>query len=260
MKKFFCLTLISLCALSASSAFASGIVNWYEMMAHGAFGDSDHVLTERLIAIGGGIFTTVVILLIGLRYRASASVAQSNGAPDSKVSVRSIVEMALDAVYGIAKENCGDDYRNFFPLLATIFLFILISNLGGLIPGFPPATENIATNLALGLTVFIVYHFSGIKEHGPSYVKQFLGPMIFIAPLLFIIELISHAARPLSLSLRLMGNVFADHLMLGIFTENTKLVVPALLMFFGFLVALIQSFVFTLLSGIYISMSISHDH
>src|SRR5690606_6463329 len=138
--------------------------------------------------------------------------------------------------------------------------FIFFSNLSGLVPGFPPASESINTNLAMALVVFIIYQVAGLREHGPGYIKQFLGPIVWLSWLILPIELISHLARPVSLSLRLYGHIFGEHLVLSVFTGLTCLLVPAALLFFGVLVAFLQSFVFTLLSSIYISMAVSHDH
>jgi F-type H+-transporting ATPase subunit a len=113
----------------------------------------------------------------------------------------------------------------------------------------------------MGVMIFFIYNFAGFKEHGVHYLQQFAGPMLAIAPLMFTIEVISHLFRPLSLSLRLMGNIFADHLMLGIFTSTAPhIIIPSALMFFGLLVSLVQSFVFTVLTGVYISLAVSHDH
>ncbi len=114
--------------------------------------------------------------------------------------------------------------------------------------------------MAMGIFAFLVYNVAGIKEHGVSYVKQFMGPFLVLAPLFIVLESISHAARPLSLSFRLTANIFGDHLLLGVFAGMVPLIVPALLLFFGLLVAFIQSFVFTVLTGIYINLAISHDH
>src|SRR5262249_38703469 len=151
---------------------------------------------------------------------------------------RWLIEGIMGMIYGIARDTIGGhNYKSFIPLLAAQSVFIWTNNLMGLIPGLPPATENIDTNLALGLTTFIVYNAAGFKEHGPHYIKQFLGPVLWIAPLMFFIELISHFARPFSLSLRLLGNLFGDHLMLGVFTGLTYVGFPALLLFFGLLVA-----------------------
>jgi F-type H+-transporting ATPase subunit a len=171
-----------------------------------------------------------------------------------------VIEQALEFVVGIAKDNTQEQYRDYVSFLSALFIYIVVCNLSGLIPGFPPPTETMDNNVAMGICVFFVYNYAGIREHGASYIKHFLGPVAFIAPLFFCIELVSHFSRPLSLGLRLTGNIYGDHTLLGVFTSLSYLVFPALLMFFGLLVAVVQSVVFTLLSGIYISMAISHDH
>lgn len=247
----------------APAAFASGgIVNWYDVGYRAVAGETynEHAL-ERIVPICGGLFTLALTLVIGILFSNSVKKVGDDVAPEGRFSLRTMVEMAMDVVYGIAKDNIGDKWRTFLPLLAGTFMFILLTNLSGLIPGFIPATESLSTNLAMGLMVFLVYNISGFKEHGPHYLKQFAGPMLVIAPLMFVIELVSHVFRPVSLSLRLMGNIFADHLMLGIFTSTAPyIVIPSALMFFGLLVSLVQSFVFTLLTGVYIAMAVSHDH
>lgn len=248
---------------TSSAAYASGgIVNWYEELyrtiSGGAF---DAHIAERFAVIGGGLFTLLVCTVLGLLYRRSVAAAGNDLVPDGKFSVRTLLDMVMDLVVGMAKDNLGGEWKTYAPLLAGIFMFIVVSNLGGLIPGFVPATENLSNNLAIGFMVFLIYNFAGFKEHGIHYMKQFTGPMLAIAPLMLVIELIGHTFRPVSLSLRLMGNIFADHLLVGIFTSNAPYVlVPSALMFFGLLVALIQSFVFTLLTSIYISLAVSHDH
>lgn len=247
----------------SSTAYASGgIVNWYHEAYRAVVGSNfDHAEAERIVVIAGGLFTLLVCTVLGLVYSRSVRAAGDNVVPDGKFSVRTVLDMAMDLVVGISKDNLGSEWKTYAPLLAGIFLYIVVSNLGGLIPGFVPATESLSNNLAMGLMVFLVYNFAGFKEHGFHYMKQFTGPMIAIAPLMLVIELIGHSFRPVSLSLRLMGNIFADHLLVGIFTSNAPyILVPSALMFFGLLVALIQSFVFTLLTSIYISLAVSHDH
>tara|TARA_B100001094_G_scaffold35230_1_gene29198 strand:+ start:245 stop:1036 length:792 start_codon:yes stop_codon:yes gene_type:complete len=208
----------------------------------------------------GAFVTLLIVLVVGSLYKSSVQAAGERLTPSGKISVMTIVDMLMDMVYGLAKDIIGEKGPRFFSLLAGLFVFILFSNLTGLVPGFLPATDSINTNLAMGLVVFIVYNFAGIKEHGAGYIKQFLGPVIFLMPLMLVIELVQHLARPVSLSLRLYGNIFGDHLVLSVFTGLTYLVFPALLLFMGLLVACLQSFVFTLLTSIYISMAVSHDH
>jgi F-type H+-transporting ATPase subunit a len=250
--------LFGFASLSSTSAFAAAgspvIVDYYQIVLKTLGVDKMWVPTL------GALFILSLLVVIGFRFRSALAADGNDIVPSGKFSLRFLIEGILSFVLGIAKDNCGSQYRSYFGFLAALFLFILLSNLTGLIPGFPPPTLSMDTNLAMGLFVFIVYNFAGVKEHGFSYIKHFAGPVIFIAPLFFCIELVSHASRPLSLSLRLVGNLYADHTLLGIFTGLSYIVFPALLVFFGLLVAIVQSFVFTLLSAIYISMAISHDH
>ena len=254
--------LLGLMLGSATAFAAGGVVNWYEQAYQLVSGHGyDHHAAERFVVIAGGVFTMAVCTIVGLLYKRSVANLGDDVAPDGKFSLRTVVDMAMDLVVGLSKDNLGDQWRVHAPLLAGIFMFILVSNLGGLIPGLIPATESISSNLAMGLMVFLIYNVAGFREHGWHYIKQFTGPMLAIAPLMFVIELIGHMVRPVSLSLRLMCNVFADHLLVGIFTTNAPyVVVPSALLFFGVLVALVQSYLFTLLTSVYISMAVSHDH
>lgn len=244
---------------SAAPAFAAGggVPVWIDI--YGIVANAIGV-DKKWIPTIGFVFVFILLTLGGLYFKKAVAKDNDNIVPSGKFSLRFLIESFLDFILGLAKDNCGDQYRKYFGFLASLFLVILVSNVSGLIPGFPPPTVSMDTNLAMGLIVFLVYNFAGIKEHGGAYLKHFMGPVIFIAPLFFCIELVSHASRPISLSLRLVGNLYGDHTLLGIFTGLSYIVVPALLMFFGLLVAVVQSLVFTLLSGIYISMAISHDH
>jgi F-type H+-transporting ATPase subunit a len=160
----------------------------------------------------------------------------------------------------LGKDIIGHGFEKYLALLLTIFLFVLLGNLEGIVPGLGSPTGYISGNMAIGLIVFVLYNVAGIKEHGAGYIKQFAGPFLWLAPMFLLIELISHIARPVSLAMRLLINVFADHMILDIFTGLTYLGFPVALAFFGLLVAFVQSFVFTLLTSIYISMAVSHDH
>ncbi|MEY4630321.1 MAG: hypothetical protein RIQ81_441 [Pseudomonadota bacterium] len=239
-------------------AASGGIVDWYPVTL-AALGFSDHG-SHVFAPVASSVLVTLLILGMGIRFSSSVNSSGDDVIPQSRFGLRSLVEMILDFVYGLAKDNCGHEYRRFLTLLATIFIFILATNLSGLVPGFTPATVDISTNLAMGLTVFLTYNIAGFREHGPGYLKQFWGPVWWIGPLFVFIELVSHMSRPFSLSLRLSGNIFADHLILSVFTGLTYVIAPSLLMFFGLIVAGMQSFVFTLLTSIYVSMAISHDH
>ncbi len=206
--------------------------------------------------------TFLITLALGLAFASSVKrrLSENHLAPEGRFSLSVLIEMIMGFIDEITVEQCGKLYAKFFPLLVSIFLFIFISNLSGLIPGFPPNTENFSANLVIGLTVFAFYNLAGLSEHGASYFKQFTGPFLALAPLFIVLETISHLARPLSLSFRLTANIYADHLLLGVFSGLVPFLVPSFLMIFGLLVAVIQSFVFTMLTGIYINMAISHDH
>ncbi len=255
---------LSCCALGFSgSAFAAAggaeFVNYYAIILN-ALGADAHAVSEW-VPVPGAILGLCLLALLGVAFRAHVASCISDPVPSGRLSLGGMVESACDIVYGLARDVIGDhQFRTFLPLLFALFLFILVNNLSGLVPGFPPATESLNTNLAMGITVFLVYNFAGVKEHGGSYFKHFLGPIWWMSWLLLPIELISHFARPISLSLRLYGNLFGDHLVLSVFTGLAKVVIPSAFLFFGLLVACLQSFVFTLLSSIYISLSVSHDH
>lgn len=245
--------------VQAASAGLPATVNFYRWLVVEGLG-----IDGAWLPTAGAVFATVVCLLLGLAYRGRVArmlVSDDGLAPSPRFSLVVGVDALLDFLHGLALDACGKKYfASFFPLLVTFFVFILVCNLSGLVPGLPPATESMSTTVALGLIAFLAYNYAGLREHGLSYSKQFLGPLLFIAPLFFVIEVFSHFSRPISLSLRLMVNIFADHLLLNVFTGLTYLLVPAALLFFGLLVACLQSFVFTLLTSIYISMAVSHDH
>lgn len=221
-------------------------------------------LSKDWLPTSGALLALLVCLVIGLVYRARVNrmlVDEEGTVPQEKFSLVVAVEAVLDFLYKLARDSAGDKYlASFFPFIAGFFIFIIICNLSGLVPGLPPATESMSTTVALGIISFLIYNYAGLREHGLSYSKQFFGPLLFIAPLFFVIEIFSHLSRPASLSLRLMVNIFADHLLLGVFTDLTYLLFPAVMLFFGLLVACLQSFVFTLLTSIYISLAVSHDH
>jgi F-type H+-transporting ATPase subunit a len=255
--------ILVIAAATSLTAFGSGVVvefvDFYHGILHGL-----HVGDEAIkhwIAVPGALVTLTVIWLVGRGFRSHCESKTSDPTPDSGFSVYSLVEIFVEFVSGVARDVIGDkSYRTFLPILCGLFFFILVSNLSGLVPGLHPPTLNMDTNAAMGLCVFIYYNYAGIKEHGSAYIKQFLGPIALMMPLMFVIEMVAHMARPISLSLRLYGNIFGDHLVLSVFTGLTWLLIPGVFMFFGLLVAFIQSFVFTLLSSIYISLAISHDH
>jgi F-type H+-transporting ATPase subunit a len=174
--------------------------------------------------------------------------------------LQNFLEPVIDGIENMIEETMGHKGMAYFPLIATIAFFILTSNLIALIPGFYPPTANLNTNAAMALTVFAMTHIVGIKEHGIGYFKHFCGPVIWLAPLIIPIELVGHLARPLSLTLRLFGNMYGHEIVLMIFFGLVPFLVPLPMMLMGVLVAFIQTFVFMLLAMIYIAGALEEAH
>jgi F-type H+-transporting ATPase subunit a len=218
--------------------------------------DNVHVATS--VAVG-------TLLVVGaVAGRVALGSGEQAVAPAAKFSLKGIFELILEFVVGLSDMVIGEEGRKFVPMFAAVFLFIWVNNLAGLIPGMTPATDNINTTLALGICSFLTYNYYGFKEHGFAYGKHFLGPLWLLIPLMLPIELIGHLVRPLTLGLRLYGNVLADHSVLSVFIDMFNnlwfIPVPAIFYGMGIFVASMQAFVFMMLSMIYVSMAIAHDH
>jgi F-type H+-transporting ATPase subunit a len=216
-----------------------------------------HVAT--CAAVGG------LLVVMAFAGRAVLGSGDSAVMPASKFSLKGLVEIFLEFIVGLTDMVIGEhEGRKFVPMFSAIFLFVWVQNLTALLPGMTPATDNINTTLALGLFSFVAYNYYGFREHGIHYLKQFLGPLLLLAPLMVVIELIGHMVRPLTLGLRLYGNIMADHtvlaVFLGMFEKLWFIPVPAIFYGMGIFVASMQAFVFTMLTMIYVSMAISHDH
>jgi F-type H+-transporting ATPase subunit a len=224
------------------------------------------------------IVAAVLLIIFAIRARAALARAKDPVVPAEALGSRNMAELLVNLVLNQSDAIIGRQGRKYVPFFATFFFFILLSNLMGLLPGFAPPTGNLNTTLGLALVSFVGYNVIGMREQGAGYFKHFVGPMTnlpgaslltkfaFIPVLLisvaffFILELFSHGFRPVSLSLRLFGNMMGDHQVIEAFTELTKVVVPVAFYAMGTLVAVIQAFVFTLLSMIYVALAISHGH
>jgi len=172
-------------------------------------------------------------------------------------------QAALEAVVGFfegqVNDLIGPKGRLFLPVIGTVGLFVLSANLIGLVPGFMSPTSKLNVTLGCGLVVFFYYHAMGVKVQGLRYFKQFLGPIPAIAPLMLPIEIISHFSRPLSLGMRLFGNIFSEELLILIMASIIPFFLPLPFMILSLFTSVIQSFVFILLSCIYISGAISAE-
>lgn len=174
---------------------------------------------------------------------------------------QNLFEIIISGLEEFAVTITGEEGRWFFPIVGTIFIFIAASNLIGLVPGFFPPTASLNTTLACALTVVVFTHFIGIKYHGAKYIKHFMGPVWWMIPIIFPIEVIGHLARILSLSFRLFGNMMGHELVLGIlFALAGAFFAPLPIMALGIFVALVQAFVFFLLSVMYFTGAMEHAH
>lgn len=206
-------------------------------------------------AVDAIIYTWFILIFLAvISFLATRSVKTVPG------GLQNFMEVVVAGIENMVVENMGEKGRPFFPLIATLALFILVSNLIGLVPGFFPPTANINTTAACAIIVFLSTHIVGIKEHGFHYLKHFMGPIIWLAPIMFFIEVIGHLSRPLSLTLRLFGNMNGHELVLMIFFGLAPFLVPLPMMLMGVLVSFIQAFVFMLLSMIYIQGSLEEAH
>ncbi len=219
------------------------------------FGDSTWSLTHVFVAILVVLFT----IYGSLKFYRGLQGGDRGIVPPRKMNLRNFFEYTAESVYGMVEGTLGEhNAARFFPLIGALWIFILFGNLIGLIPGFISPNDTLKTNVGLALMVFLLTHIYGVKEHGLAYFKHFLGPTPALAPLMLPIELISHLARPLSLSLRLMGNMLADHKVVFAFFTMVPLIVPLPFMLLGLLVCLIQALVFCTLTMVYIGMAVEH--
>jgi F-type H+-transporting ATPase subunit a len=174
---------------------------------------------------------------------------------------QNFLEIIVSGIEDFMVSVTGEEGRWLLPLAATIFIYIFIGNLVGLVPGFFPPTASLNTTLSCALVSVIFTHIIGVKYHGPKYIKHFLGPVWWMIPIIFPIEVIGHLARILSLSFRLFGNMMGHELVLAIlFMLAGAFFAPLPIMALGIFVALVQAFVFFLLSVMYFTGAMEHAH
>ncbi len=174
--------------------------------------------------------------------------------------LQNFFEYVIGGLENFTVETMGEDGRRVFPVLATIFLFILTCNFMGLVPGFDSATNSVNTNAAMALFVFVYYNYWGIRNWGPGYIKHFMGPMPALAPMMIILEFMSHLARPLSLTLRLFGNVRGEELVLILLFMLAPIAATFPIYFLFMLADFIQAFVFFMLTLVYLKGAFEHAH
>jgi F-type H+-transporting ATPase subunit a len=180
------------------------------------------------------------------------------------VGSQNVIETIFEGVASFVEDTLGPEGKPYFSLIFTLGIYIFLSNVIGILPGFMAPTSNVNTNIGCALTVFFATHYIGFKKSGLKYLRHFTGPIIWLAPLMIPIEIISHLSRPLSLTLRLFGNITGEELVLGVLMLlclQIYLPLPWAMQMFSIFGSFIQAFVFVLLTMIYIAGSLEgHDH
>lgn len=174
--------------------------------------------------------------------------------------LQNVMEVIISSIDTFLTDTMGPEGRKFFPLIATLALYILTSNLIGIFPGFESPTANLNTTASMAITVFFMTHIIGVRVHGAKYIKQFLGPIPWLTPLMLPIELIGHLARPLSLTMRLFGNIRGEDIVLGVVLMLVPALVPLPVFFLMIFTSFIQTIVFMLLTMMYIAGAMAEAH
>ncbi len=204
----------------------------------------DHIVMSLIVAV-------FMIVFLGLA-------ARKIKLYPSKLQV--VLELVIETFESLLVEVIGEEGKKYLPLIATIGIFIFICNIMGLIPGFMSPTSKLNVTVGCALVVFFYYHWQGIKSQGFfKYLKHFTGPVPLLAPLMIPIEIISHFSRPVSLSIRLFGNIFAEELLIIVIVSIIPFFLPLPFMAIAIFTAVIQAFVFVLLSCIYIGGAVAHE-
>lgn len=175
--------------------------------------------------------------------------------------VQQVLEVAVEFLNDQLEEIIGHGGKKFLPMIATVGTFILLMNLLGLIPGFESPTSNVNVTAGCALVVFMYYNYLGIRKQGLfKYLKHFMGPIWWLAPLMIPIEIISHLARPFSLTVRLFANIYSEDLIIGVFFSLLPLILPLPIMGLAIFTSLLQAFIFMVLTMIYVSGAVAEEH
>lgn len=223
--------------------------------------------------IQAAILAGLLMLVAGLLIRRRVAAEGGGILPDAGITLRNCFEVLVEWLGGLARDRIGDDWRRYFPIVGTMFFFILFSNLIGLLPGVEGATSDANTTWAWAVISWLVYTWVGIAKHKQKYLVKFMGPSFFeremfgrtvhfrlLAPVILIIELPLDLARILTLAVRLLANMFADHTVIAVWISLVPIGVPAVFMGLGLIVSFLQAFIFALLTMIYIGLALEEPH
>jgi F-type H+-transporting ATPase subunit a len=228
----------------------AGPANAFLNAVHLPAADPAHPWTDWMVC------EIVVVLFIVLLF----AFLRSRLSVDRPGKLQHIFELVYEFVRSSAEEVVGHDGPRYVAFFGTIFIFILFMNLIGLIPGFESPTMYVMVPLGLAVVTFLFYNGAGLRANGLGYVKQFFGPVLFLAPLMVIIEILSHFARPFSLTVRLFANMFAGEQVYLTFITLTKVIVPVIFIGLHMFVAFLQAYIFMLLAMVYVGGAVSHEH
>lgn len=244
------------------------VVNWYKQLGLIIFGDA--ASADYWWPVVGSSFILIVITLLGmaagLHRLQPETLSDEEILPPKRFSPRAFVELCWAVISSTLESVIGERWYRFVPILGGTFFFIIIMNLSGIVPGFTPATEQLNMTLGIAIVIFLAFNYYGLKYAGADYLKHLAGPFLPLALIMIPIEVISLFARPVSLSLRLFGNISGDHLVFSVFSTLMRdfgipwLPVPAALLGFGTLVACLQAFIFMTLSAVYVKLAIETAH
>jgi F-type H+-transporting ATPase subunit a len=215
----------------------------------------------RIPPVVVGTWIVMAILLVfALIARGALASAADPAVPDEGFTVRSASELIVGGMAAFARDLLGEhDLNTYVGFFGSLFLFILVANFLGLVPGMEPPTSDTDLTWALAVICFVYYIYQGFRIQGSKFLKSFLGPVWWLSWFIVVIEIIDNLARPFSLGIRLFANMFADHRVLNVFTGLTKLIVPVVFYALGSLVCVVQAFVFVLLAMVYVMLA-SHEH
>lgn len=204
-------------------------------------------------------FVTMQILVV-LLLMLAAILLRMRLSVDRPGKLQHICELLYEFVFGQAQDQVGHEASRYIAFFGTIFLFILTCNLIGIVPAFESPTSTASVTCGCALATFLYYNLMGVREHGFKYILQFMGPKWWLAPLMFPIEIVSHLARPLSLTIRLYANMFAGEQVTLVFLQMTKLLIPVVFMGLHVFVGIVQAYIFMLLTMAYVGGSVASEH
>ena len=236
------------------------------------FRELEHLIQVPWV-IQAALLAAALLVVAGLGVKRRLADPSGGVLPDEGMSIRNICEVIVEWLSGMARDRMGDDWRKYFPLVGTMFFFILLSNLMGLIPGFDGSTSDANTTWAWAIMSWVFYTVVGVHKHGFRYLVKFMGPSFFekkiggrtvhfrlLIPIFMPLEMVLDLARMLTLAVRLLANMFADHTVIAVWLSLVPIGVPAIFMGLGIVISVLQAFVFSLLTMIYIGLALEEPH